>query len=233
MTQHLLTLDQFQKVLPTKTKKLVTQTTIDNINGSLNDPLFAEQFRENILGYSSVLEDGRFKVEDYVNAVKYVSYKTMGDTNIKAYTKTFPDRYQAFLNNGTSEKDIASYVTSYNKNKLVQLIKEQSIVPFYVYNADARQKALDHQLRLMVTAKSEKVQQDAANSVLTHTKPPETSKIELDVGVKDSDAIKELREATLELVAEQRKAIQAGVATAKSTAHSKVIEGECEVIDES
>jgi hypothetical protein len=223
----MLTEDQFKKVLPDKVKKSINAELMNQINKTLSDPDMYETYRENLLSYTKVMADGRFKIHNYVEAVKYVSHKLRGCSNIDAYIKTFPDKYQRFITQGVADKDIASYVTAYNKSKLVNLIFEQTLVPSYILNADLYQKALNVQAELMVSANSEKVRSDAANSILTHLKVPETQKIELDIGVKKDSSINALREATLELVAQQRLALQAGSMDLKEVAHSNVIiEGE-------
>lgn len=217
-----LTVEQFKVALPDKVKKSINQELIDKINATLADPDMYEAYRDNLLSYTKVMADGRFKITDYVNAVKYVSHKLMGDSNIAAYTKTFPDKYQRFVQNGVDAKDIASYVTAYNKSKLVNLIFEQTLVPSYVLNQDLYQKALNVQAELMITAKSEKVRSDAANSLLTHLKMPETQKVELDIGVKEDGSIAALRATTLELARQQRLMVQAGAMNAQEVAHSKL-----------
>jgi len=217
-----LTVEQFKVALPDKVKKSINQELIDKINATLSDPDMYEAYRDNLLSYTKVMADGRFKIADYVNAVKYVSHKLMGDSNIAAYTKTFPDKYQRFVQNGVDAKDIASYVTAYNKSKLVNLIFEQTLVPSYVLNQDLYQKALNVQAELMITAKSEKVRSDAANSLLTHLKMPETQKVELDIGVKEDSSIATLRATTLELARQQRLMVEAGAMNAQEVAHSKL-----------
>ena len=222
-----LTIDLFKKALPDKVKKSVNQELIDQVNKMLSDPDMYEQYRDNMLSYTSVMADGKFKISNYIDAVKYVSHKLMGCTNLLAYTKTFPDKYNGFVAKGVSSSDIASYVTAYNKSKLVNLIFAQTLVPSYVLNADMYQKALNVQAELMVSANSEKVRSDAANSILTHLKMPETQKIELDIGIKQDSSIDALRASTLELVAMQRQMIKAGAMSAGEMAGSKlVIEGE-------
>ena len=221
-----LTVDQFKMALPDKVKKSINQELIDQINLTLADPEMYESYRDNLLSYTKVMADGRFKVQEYVNAVKYVSHKLMGATNIEAYSKTFPDKIQRFAAQGVTAKDIASYVTAYNKSKLVNLIFEQTLIPSYVLNQDLYQKALNVQAELMVTAKSEKVRSDAANSLLTHLKMPETQKVELDVKVREDGSISQLRQATLELARAQRLAMEAGQVTAEEVAHSRVIPAE-------
>lgn len=221
-----LTVDQFRMALPDKVKKSVNQELIDQINKTLSEPEMFENYRDNLLSYTKVMQDGRFKVSEYVNAVKYVSHKLMGCTNIDAYSKTFPDKIQRFAQQGVASKDIASYVTAYNKSKLVNLIFEQTLIPAYVLNQDLYQRALNVQAELMVSANSEKVRTDAANSLLTHLKPPEVKKVELDIGVKEDSSIAQLRQATLELARQQRLAMEAGQINAREAAHSRVIAAE-------
>lgn len=221
MTQ--LTIDQFKLALPDKVKKSVNQELIDHINKTLSEPELYEAYRENLLSYTKVMAEGKFKISSYVDAVKYVSHKLMGCTNIEAYTKTFPDKYQNFLLQGVVAKDIASYVTAYNKSKLVNLIYEQTLIPSYVLNQDLYQKALNVQAELMVNAHSEKVRSDAANSLLTHLKMPEVTKVELDIGIKEDGSIAALRATTLELARQQRLMVEAGVMNAQQVAHSRLV----------
>jgi hypothetical protein len=217
-----LTIEQFKTALPDKVKKSVNQELIDQINTTLSEPEMFEAYRDNLLSYTRVMADGRFKIDGYIYAVKYVSHKLMGCTNIEAYVKTFPDKYDRFIQTGVAAKDIASYVTAYNKSKLVNLIFEQTLIPSYVLNQDLYQKALNVQAELMVSAQSEKVRTDAANSLLTHLKMPETQKVELEIGIKPDSSINMLRQATMELAAAQRLAIQAGSVNAQEIAHTKV-----------
>lgn len=228
-----LTIEQFQKVMPKGMKKTITTALIDTINKTLTDPAQHAEYRNNILSYTSVMKDGKFKIHQYLDAVRYVGFKLLGSSNVDAYVKTFPDRYQYFINNHTSDKDIASYVCSYNKNKLVNLIFEQTLIPTHILNADIYQKAINNLARLMATAKSEKVQCDAANSLLVNLKAPETKKVELDITISDDKTIEDLRKTTLLLAAQQRELLESGAMNAKQVAHSKLVstvDGECEEV---
>lgn len=219
----LMTAEQFKQALPAQIKQSVNQELIDTINASLADPEAMEIYKENLLSFTSVLQQGKFKLSSYLNAVRYVGFKIMGSTNIDAYIKTFPDKYQNFLINGVSEKDIASYCTAFNKSKLVNLIFEQALIPTHILNAPLFQKALNVQAQLMTDPDvSPKVRSDAANSLLTHLKPPEVRKVELDIGMKEDNTIRTLRETSLELIEQQKKLLAAG-ATALDIAHSTLI----------
>lgn len=222
-----LTKDQFIKALPsTHYRGQVSDEVINNINSLLDEPILRENFRDNLVGYSSILANGRYNLDRYVDAVKFVSYKLLGSTAVEAYSKTFPDRYAKLLNENADNSTIASYAAAYNKTVLVNKIYEQTLVPTHVLNADIFQKAINVQAHLMMTANSEKVRSDAANSLLTHLKRPEAQKIELDVSVKEDKSIDELRQTTMDLVAAQKKMIESGMSSTKEIAHSRIIQGE-------
>lgn len=225
-----LTEEQFKAVLPNQVKKTINKELMDYINSALVNPEEYENYRSNLLSYTQVMKDGRFTIKQYVNAVRYVSNKLMGKTNIDSYIATFPDKYQGFLVQGVETKDIASYITAYNKSKLVNLILAQTMIPSYVLNQDLYQKALNVQADLMLNARSEKVRSDAANSILNQLKMPETTKVEIDVGVKQDKTIEALQESVLELTNRQRDLIKAGVMTAGEVAKTRIIKKD-DVID--
>lgn len=218
-----MTIDEFRAALPDKIRKTVSQDLIDQVNSTLSEPELYENYRDNLMSYSKVLKDGKFQVSQYLSAVKYVSFKLMGHTNIEAYSKTFPDKMVRFASQGVSAKDISSYVSAYNKSKLVNLIFEQTIIPTHVLNQDLYQKALNVQADLMVNAKSEMVRTQAATALLTQLKPPEVKKVELDIGMKEDSSISSLRAATMALAAQQRELLMSGMANAQEIAHSRVV----------
>lgn len=226
-----MTVEEFRQALPDKLRKNVNQKLIDQINTTLSDPDLWENYRDNLISYTSVLADGKFKMTSYLDAVKYVSHKLRGLTNQRAYEQVFPQKVQRWAAQGVAAKDQASYISAYNKSKLVNLIYEQTLIPTWVLNQDLYQKALNTQAELMMTANSEMVRTTAANSILQQLKPPETQKVELDVNVKEDSSIAELRRTTLELAAQQRQMIQAGAMDAQEVAHSRLImEGEYEEV---
>lgn len=221
----MLTVQQVEQALPPNMKNLATQAFTDRINNIVSDPEVAEQVRANFITYSSVLQEGRYTSTDYLNAITYVSYKLMGVTNLEAYTKTFPQRYQQLVAKGTASKDIAAYVSAYNRGKLVNAIFQQTMVPFWVLNQDVYQKAINTQLDLMQNANSEKVRSDAANSILTHLKPPEAKEINLNLGVKENSGLTELKDAMRQLAEQQKAAISDGTPT-KLIAAQPIVEAE-------
>lgn len=229
VTSTELSIEEMRGALPPSVRKAVTDESLVKINTTITDPDTHEHFRENLLGFAGVMKEGRFKFDNYVSAVKYVSYKLMAKSNTEAFSLTFPDKMRRFNAQGKTPKDVSSFVSAFHHSKLVTLLLEQSMTPSWIVNQDLYQKALNTQAELMIHASSEKVRTDAANSILTHLKPPETQKLEIDIGVKEDSSIAALRSATQELAEQQRKALAAGQMTAQQAAEQPVIiEGEAE-----
>lgn len=220
----MITVDQVRRAMPPKLRGAATQELADKINQASSDPDVARNIRDNFISYTSVLNDGKFKTEDYLNAVMYVSYKLIGYSNKEAYARTFPQRYQDMIARGSTDKDISSFVAAYNKNKLVNAILEQTLVPTWVLNQDLYQKAINVQAELMLDdSVSAKVRTDAANSLLTHLKRPEAQQVELSISHKDSSGIEELNETLRKLAVQQQEVIKSGVTT-QQIAHQRIID---------
>ena len=219
-----LTLHQVAHALPPNLKNNVTQQLVDNINNCVADPIMAEAIKDNFLSYTQVLSEGKFKTEDYLSAVMYVSFKLMGMTNQDAYARTFPARYRTLLNNGTSAKDISSYVSMYNKGRLVNLILEKSLIPTWVLNQHIYQKAINVQADLMSNANSEMVRMQAANSILTHlVKPKEVGPL-INLDLRESSGLNELKATLTQLAQQQRDMISNGTTTKQIADQGLVID---------
>lgn len=218
-----LTIETVKKVMPSNLSSAITQEFVDTLNAVSTCQDEAELIRENFLSYTSVLQDGRFKTEDYLSAVKYVSYKLMGMPNDQAYIKTFPDRYQRLVSINTSKKDIASFVSAYAKNKLVNRILEQSLVPTWLLNQDIYQKAINVQADLMVNSQSEKIRCEAANSILTHLQKPKEAGPLVNIDMRESSGLQDLKSTLASLAQQQLSLINQGV-TAKDIAEQRIVE---------
>lgn len=227
----LLTLEAVTGAVPPHLKNAITQNLVDQVNNVASDPLLAEQVRNNFISYVAVMKEGKFKIEDYLHAVVFVSYKLMGYSNKDAYIRTFPTRYQALAAKGTSDKDVSAYVAAYARGKLVNLILEQSLVPTWVLNQHVYQEAINVQAELMRTAFSEKVRSDAANSLLTHLKKPEGKDFQINMDMRETSGITELREALKDMASAQRDAI-AGGAGIKTITDAPIVEAKAREVED-
>jgi hypothetical protein len=220
----MLTRDQIEQALPPNLRVAATQDFTDQVNNAVNDPIMAEHIRENFITYTKVLMDGKFKTEDYLKAVVYVSFKHMGYSNKDAYYKTFPQRYTTLLAKNASEKDISAYVAAYHKGKLVNMIMEQSLIPFWILNQENYQKAINTQVKIMEDEDLPAVARtQAANSILTHLAKPKEAVSTLKIEATESAGLSELRNMLSSLAQGQIAAIREGVPT-KMIAEQKLID---------
>ena len=221
-----MSLETFQKALPPGRKNLASPLVLKTLNKILEDEDIGDIFRENLLSYTRILDNPNWKISEYIAAIKYVSHKLLGDTNTRAWAKVFPERLEKLQKRGASSDEIQNHVKAYNRGKMVTAILEQSLVPSWLLNQDKYQMAVNTQVQLMLSAKSEKVRSDAANSLLTHLKMPETAKVTVDMTFKEDDSISELRKVTMELAQMQRKQIEAGALSAQDVALQKIVREE-------
>ena len=221
----MLTVPEVLSIVPRQHKSKITQEFIDTLNGMVKDPTMAEVYQKNVITYADVLRDGRFKLTDYFNAVMYVSYKMMGLGNLAAYQKVFPDKCKDMVARNMPQKDMQAYAAMFNKNKLVTLIYEQTLIPDHIMYASVRHRAIAAQANLL-NSSNEHVVQKAADSLMNHLKAPESAKISIEMGTKDTGVIADLTTALNSLAKQQSAAITLGSHSVKEIAHSRIIEGE-------
>ena len=221
----MLTVPEVLSIVPRQHKSKITQEFIDTLNGMVKDPTMAEVYQKNVITYADVLRDGRFKLTDYFNAVMYVSYKMMGLGNLAAYQKVFPDKCKDMVARNMPQKDMQAYAAMFNKNKLVTLIYEQTLIPDHIMYASVRHRAIAAQANLL-NSSNEHVVQKAADSLMNHLKAPESAKISIEMGAKDSGVLSDLTNALNVLSRKQSDAIAIGSHSVKEIAHSRIIEGE-------
>lgn len=215
----MLTLQEVQDSLPAGQKGIITQDMVNQLNALSKDPEEARYIRENFISFSQVLQEGRFKLGDYVRAVMYVSHKVMGKSNLDSYRSTFPDRYAQMVADGRQPKDIASYVAAYNKGKLVNLVYERAMIPTWVLNQDMFQSALNVQYEIMNDVnESARTRVEAANSILTHLKKPEVNKAELKIDIAMNDGMKALEHRLAEMADMQLKTIEGSIMSVQEVA---------------
>ena len=228
----MLTQPEVAAVLPANLRSSATQDLVDKLNNASADPVIAQQIRENFITFTTVLKEGKYKLADYLSAVKYVSFKHMGLSNQDAYKHTFPDRYQDHLTRGTSPKDFSAYVAAFHKGKLVNSVMEQSLIPSWILNQDAFQRAINVNLEIMDDDEvSPKVRVEAANSILTHLKRPEPKQLNVQLGASEASGMSELRATLTELAQKQVQLIESGVSTKQIAGTPLAVDAEFTEID--
>jgi len=187
----------------------------------VTDPEAAEYVRDHFITYAIVLAEGKWGIDAYLNAVQYATYKMMGYSNQDAYFRTFPQKQQDFIQRGTTAKDISAYVSQYHKGKLVNAILEKAMIPIHVLYQDAHHAAIRKQVDLMNNAVSEKVQQEAANSLLTHLAKPKDTAPTVAIQINNNAEMDAMKQMIADMSGMQLKLIEAG-ATAQDIAAQRL-----------
>lgn len=216
------------RVLPKGIGSVACDTITDMINSTAMgmDSVMGEHFRDNCITWIDTVKGTRYSARQFLDAVKYVTHRLSGDSQTRAYARTFPNRINRMEQDGISNTNLSSYVNSYNNSKLVADIYAQALIPTHIMYNDFFHKAILVQAEIMSNDKvSPKVRSDAANSLMQHLKTPESKKAELAIKLEDNDVISQLKDAMVGLAQAQVHNVQHG--------HSKVIDiAEAEIIKE-
>jgi len=218
-----------------KSKTLITDELVENINKLIVDePEVGSMIKDNFITYTGVLQQGKYSLELYLNAVKYVSYKLMNMTNLEAYKATYPERVERLhnkfvINEGYTEDEfnqrISAYVYAIAKSKLVTSILSQVQIPTKLLNMGLLQEAINVEATLMRTARSETVREKAANTLISYLGDDDTNRVQLDIGYKKDEIIDQYEQAMKKMVEEQLVQIHLG-GDVKAIANAEIIEVE-------
>jgi hypothetical protein len=237
---QLVTLDDVQKAMPAK-GKVVTQEAVDIINASLNDPEFqGESLLKTACIYEGILKGARATMPEYLNAIRFCAYiSTEQSSYTEAYKKVFCERtFVKERREAPSDSqeyiELCSAASRYRKTKLVVDVLTASQVPLDMIFTGYRYKAIGVLAEIMQHSKYDRDKINAAKELLTATKGPDNVKIELDVGVTDSNALEQLDEQLRGIAAQQKTMLEHGVSNLKDFGAMKVVESydEAEVIND-
>lgn len=218
------TLVTLRDVLPTDLRQFVPAELEQQILQLEPDPTIREHITKNMISYVGVLRENRSTLESYLHAVAYCTHRLTEDSRVVAYAKTFPNKYASLVASGANASTISKYATSYEKTKLVSGIMEQSVVPTWIVNQDIYQQAINVQKELMLTANSEKVRCDAANSLITHLARPEKVAPLVNINIGSNNELDLLKQSMVDLALNQRGRIMTGTPT-KLIADEDIVNG--------
>ena len=133
---------------------------------------------------------------------------------------------------GKTPKEISNYVAMFNKGKLVQKIQEQTLTPAWVLNQDMFQAALNTNYQIMMDEDvSPKVRVEAANSLLTHLQKPKEVATAVNIDLRESSGLSELKKALGQLATQQQQLIEQGGST-RDVAAQRIIDVSAQEIED-
>ena len=224
-----VTVEELKILYPVKVAGKVLEQAAEILNTATEDMdyVMAKEFRDNCLSFIDILKNSKSRVSfaDYVNACKFATFKLAGNTDVRAYALTFPDRIRRMERDKVPNSHLYQYASIYSKNKTVVEVMAKLVVPTHIMFQDIFHQAVKVQSELMLDDSiSPKVRSDAANSLMTHLKTPEVKQAELKVDVQGSGAIEQLAEALGSLSGKQSEMLREGRYSLKDIREATIIE---------
>lgn len=224
-----VTVEELKILYPIKVAGKVLEQAAEILNTATEDMdyVMAKEFRDNCLSFIDILKNSKSRVSfaDYVNACKFATFKLAGNTDVRAYALTFPNRIRRMERDKVPNSHLYQYASIYSKNKTVVEVMAKLVVPTHIMFQDIFHQAVKVQSELMLDDKiSPKVRSDAANSLMTHLKTPEVKQAELKVDVQGSGAIEQLAEALGSLSGKQSEMLREGRYSLKDIREATIIE---------
>ena len=217
MNDKLLTIEDVQNALPSR-KNTITQELVDIINEvNLEAEFQGESLIKTAVTYEKVMVNNKASIREFVDAIRFCAYLlTLEDNYTEAYKKTFyyRDFVKERMNADTKSikyAELTSAASRYRqKNKLVIDLLTYSQAPLDLMFMGWRYKAVGVLADTMMNAKLDRDKINAAKELLAATKGPETQKIELDIGVKESSAVASLNDQLAQLAGRQKMLLESG-----------------------
>lgn len=220
------TKEQLQRLLPRNKKHLANENILALLRDPLDSSHISEFITDNFINYTDLLKDSTtYGLKDYINAIKFASFRMLGDTWVDCYKKTFPDRYDEHFADGKTLEALRARADGFSRTKLVQSILERGYIAPYLLNQPLFQQALNVAGKIMLDEKvSAMARVQAAKTVLEYTKAPEIQKLQMEVGIKASDDLMQLEDTMNKLADVVYTGIQNGKLTSKEVIESTIIE---------
>ena len=228
------TKEDLKQKFPLK-KHTITDEIVDLINGANCDPEFnGNEFIETMINYQSCMQKNGSSIKEYINAIKFCAYLASTDNNItEAYIKARSNDpfVQKRMGCKAGSKDyniLSSAASRFRKTPLVVQLLTQSSVPMYLMFQKDTYLAVSVLVREMTDAEYSKDRISAAKAVLEHIKPPETVQIELDIGIKENNAIEQLNDQLAKIASRSLTHLEAGTTNLDELGAMKISD---EIID--
>lgn len=219
--------------VPEQFKGAITNELLNKIEELESNPVFAEQIRDNLVTYISVLRENPSSMDDYLRLITYVTGRMKGEGSLACYAKAYPERYALLVQAGKTEGEIRRHASSIEKSKMYVSLMQQVMVPSWILNYDAYQSAIKVQLEIMHDDEvSPMVRTQAANSLLTHlSKPKEATNITLNNNTLNAkvDDLGMLRNMLSDLSSRQKQTLVTGTASTKDVVNLTALE---EIVNE-
>ena len=211
-----ITEELVKSLMPKAVPMSVVKEVVDHIHSiEENTGIPQELFEDQFMSYTHLIGQG-MPIDKLINAIKFVTFIQAGNTQGEAYALVFPDKVADMKKDN---RDWSSFATMYAKTKAVTSIMKTAILSPYITYKPWEAKVMQKLAHLMdgrgakeTDYVSPTVQLNAALGFLAYIKPPDESKLTLNIGMsEDAKAVQQnLADQIAEMSRLQRERFQAG-----------------------
>jgi hypothetical protein len=199
-----ITAEQIKRLLPKGSSHQVADNVVEAIN-SVEDTVGLGQQEHNykFLAHINVLKEGNWSVEQYNEALLFVTTSAYTKNNTEAWQIIKPLEYQRLMDQQESRKaegkvpiNIHAHVSEYNRSDLVVALRTRLALAPSVMLAPVRDEAFGVLTNIMrgIAAPgpdgepqrvSPNIQMQAASKLVEALAPPEDNSLEIKLGMSD------------------------------------------------
>ena len=232
-----ITAEQLMKMFPKK-KDTITEELVHYANESMNNPFFdGDEFMDSLITYRDVLDGHKVSLKNYMTAIKFCAYLEAEDYNnteaykkAHAHTEFVQERLDA-PSNTKEYKELTSAASRYRARPLVRQILTQAQLGLYLMYQGETYRAMNVLIDIAQHGRSEMARVAACKEILLNVKQPETKKIELDIGIREGNALESLNDQLMKFATVSLNQLTEGNIELKTLGSMRAIEDEEEIID--
>ena len=158
-----------QEELPQET----LTTLLPKLNSDINDRHYGYELHNAFKDFITLYKLNRITIIDYYEAVKFITFVSMGDTIVSSYLKTFDPLYLL------DKRTLKRKSTAYSNRKIIQEMRKTITVPLYLLHTGLVDQAIKKAVHLMNNADTDAVRLQAAKLILDKLVIPEEQQVNI------------------------------------------------------
>ena len=124
-----MTLNELKEALPRRVSDSLANKLLKTINNGAGSEIDQKLFEETFLDHTHILEGTRYTLDEYLNAVKFVTLSRVM-SNSEAWCRVFKEKCREMKEKGI---DVHNRASAYNLTKIVMKLTELLIIPPHPY----------------------------------------------------------------------------------------------------
>ena len=221
-TEAQITDDMIRQALPESFLKKSKKNIFDDIRKELCGHPLSEIYIDNFMSAGVAVKNTHaWTIHKYCKAVKFLTHKFLGRTDLDAWICAFPEKYEELLENKKHLRFYESYANYFARSDVVHDIIETMIKPPHVAHYHLYHESIVMLGKKMRESSSDRIVIDAAIALANILAPPPDSNVNINVNVSNPE-LESLKAGLSDLAKQQIDMIKNKEISVKDVALMKV-----------